>query len=411
MPAEDVALVFDPSSFERGFASIAKGMNAMAGKMGGFGKAMTFSVAKAEIAVHALGAALHAVTNAINQQMPEIGTVFGVVKDTILRNFFFPLRQQILPLLQRLLDWTRAHRAMFVQWGQVAVGLFRTLWTVGKVIVDTIRNLVDVLFPRFARAFGGNFADTINLILFKVSTVAIAVGIILRDFTQKWGGPLHSILQDIWGIVEGVAKVAWSAISGFFEGAAKQFPGLVSAFQDLFGAIKSLTDFLSSSGALNIIKEVFSWFGSAVFAGIITSIEAAVIVLRALKDTIDWIATGKANFSNLVSPLESIRAAWEKVPGVKEAEAAIGTAASRIAAGFGSGAGGTIQAPPARVLTHVGERNWSGGGSVNHHHTIAVQIHSVSSAEAAHRYGLEFGLGFARSFKDTLLNDASRGGK
>lgn len=121
MPATDVAFTFNPDPvlgavkrIDDGFSKMAKGFGDSSAKMS---NAVTAGILKAGAVVGALVGTFKGLGNVL-KRMPEIGQVFGVAKDIFFKNFLFPIRKELLPLLQQLLDWVRDNRAMFVRWAR-----------------------------------------------------------------------------------------------------------------------------------------------------------------------------------------------------------------------------------------------------------------------------------------------------
>ena len=62
--------------------------------------------------------------NKFKEFVPEFTKTFSVASDIFFKNLFWPLRQYLLPYLQKLLDWVRDNRKMFIAWGGVLVNVF-----------------------------------------------------------------------------------------------------------------------------------------------------------------------------------------------------------------------------------------------------------------------------------------------
>lgn len=367
MPNEDIGLLFDNSSFIRGFDAIDRRLKGMAGHMGSLGRVMTFSIMKAEIAVHALGAAWRGIGNVIQQQMPEVGAVFGTVKDIFFRNFLFPLRQQVLPLLQRLLDWTREHRAAFVQWGQTAVAAFQLVWNIVSSGFALLKRFWEGIQGAVFRIFGiqaKNFSEAINMVIFKISVVANAASILLEPIIDGLAKFISAILPPLAGILEDLAKIAWAALSGFIEGISKHAPELAAAFQDLGKAFHAAF----TPEVLAVLRQVFEILGEATILAITTAIELLAKAFQLLADVIDALQGKKVDWSNLI-PHGPVFDTLYKVSGQ------IGTAvadAVRAAVHGGLQAGGDILsrlnmgpgggAGPIQPMPYGGPEPWEMGG-------------------------------------------------
>ena len=153
MAADENAFIFDTQNFENGikkissemmnlpktankvangisnaFGKTVKNVKGLSGKTGNIKEkitglkkssqsmASTFIGGLKSMAIRAglVALAFKSIQGILNS-MPEIGKTFGIAKDIFMKNLLWPLRKFILPYLQRLLDWVRTHRLMFVK--------------------------------------------------------------------------------------------------------------------------------------------------------------------------------------------------------------------------------------------------------------------------------------------------------
>ena len=96
-------------------------------------KNITNGFLKAQVLFAGLSKVFSFAVGQINKYIPEIGQTFNLVSGIVMRNFLFPLRRELVPLLQSILNWTMTHRKVFVEWGSLVANVFRAVIQVGKV--------------------------------------------------------------------------------------------------------------------------------------------------------------------------------------------------------------------------------------------------------------------------------------
>ena len=194
--------------------------------------------------------------------IPEIGMTFKAVGDIIGKNLLWPLRQELIPILQKVLDWVRNNRAMFVKWGGVLVNVFRmikvifkTAWNLVKSftkgLMDTLKGLL-----KFA---GKDITDVINLLIFKLTAIFAVLEVKLAPFFEFLGKgmgklvmgfkdffkflerigaleKMRDILKDIGHLVKNVLVFYFNA----YAQAIKNIIALFSGFTKGLGEVKGL---------------------------------------------------------------------------------------------------------------------------------------------------------------------------
>lgn len=152
--------------------------------------------------------------------IPEIGTVFKIAGDIFMRNFLWPLRRMLIPMLNGLLRWVRDSRVMFIQWGSVLVNIFIVVKNIISVAINMIRGLIDGFLEGIRKGTGATFKDItelINLTLFKIAIILAFVSVKLKKIMPTLKGIMSAITVDIIKFSKGFAK-AFSKIGvGFFE--------------------------------------------------------------------------------------------------------------------------------------------------------------------------------------------------
>jgi hypothetical protein len=264
---KDAKFTFDTKPFTEAL----KGMGAQ------FEGAMNRMVGKAAV----LGASFLSMRAMLNK-MPEVGQAFGIAKDIFMTNFTWPLRRQIMPLLQKMLDWVRDHRAAFVKWGEVVANIFRVVWKVGKQLFETLSKIGKMLLTTLFGPFDvgkRKIEDFINLLTFKVAAVAIYLSTAFEE-----------VIIGVMPLLEGIKTFAEGMIDVFKSFGA----GVITGFDT-----KSLKDFSDALGTL--LEAIGKFMGSStvndfaynfgISAG--KNIQLLVDTLTTLVNVLNGIATGE----------------------------------------------------------------------------------------------------------------------
>lgn len=167
----------------------------------------------------ALGAA-YLSFKALLSQIPEIGTAFKSAGNIFLRNFLWPLRQYLLPLLQKMLAWVRDNRSMFVKWGTVLVSAFKVVAQIVKGLFNLVKSFVSGFSNTFKRIFGittKSISDMINLLLFKVTVLAQFILITLEPVFKKIGEAIATLMGHFKTLAKGVGEGFGDIIEPFIQ--------------------------------------------------------------------------------------------------------------------------------------------------------------------------------------------------
>lgn len=172
------------------------------------------------------------------QRIPEIGMAFKIAGDIFYRNFLWPLRRMLIPMLNNFLRWVRDSRIMFIQWGQVLVNIFVIVKIAISTAVKLIKNLIDGFLEGINKGTGRmfkNLTELINLTLFKIAMILAMINVKLE--------PIMKLLGDIFGqVTESVIKFTKGFIKGFI-GVAEKI--------DILGKLEKIL-----GGVLEIVKEL-----------------------------------------------------------------------------------------------------------------------------------------------------------
>ena len=139
MPRDDVAFGYDPRPFMKGLGVVTKGLGNLTKKVTHVAGQITRRFLMVGVAIKA-GQAL---MRKFSQHIPEVGRAFNIAGQVFFKNFFWPLRRMLMPMLQRMLDWVRDHRTLFVKWGTVLANIFKVIINLGKQLVSIFTTITD----------------------------------------------------------------------------------------------------------------------------------------------------------------------------------------------------------------------------------------------------------------------------
>lgn len=282
MAAEnDLGFTFDTSFFDKGIKKVMGGFGQMEVKAATVAKGVSRGLTAVIGKLGLLFVGFKSIKTAL-LDMPEVGQAFGIAKDVFLKNLLFPLRKEVFPLLQKMLDWVRDSRVMFVKWGQNIANVFRAVVQGVKNIIGFIKKMSLVVAGFAEKIFGDrvkNINDLFNIIVFKVSTVIQFVSL---------------MVEQIGGI-----------FAGFFSGIGDIGPALM-------GIVKSIGDFLnifvkandqgdSFGGILKVIAERIGQIAGFIItmtdkflSGFVPAISGIMTPLQKIVDA--WISIGNSIF-------------------------------------------------------------------------------------------------------------------
>lgn len=284
-PGEDFIFMFDTEGFQNAVNKVMGGLAAVnntakntfsSGNIAKMGLQFGMFASLAMGAMKMVGNAIRGVFNEAVKNIPELGQTFSIVSDIFFRNFFWPIRKMLIPMLQSLLDWTRKHRAMFIRWGQAVVNVVKGVITIFKTVIGLFKTFVNSVKEATGGMFGDvaqNIEKTFNVLIFKLNVLAQYAMIAME--------PLLAFLGKLTG--ESV-KLFGSWIEGFTEQIGKlgmmgtMFEGLSKNFGKLFENLDKLVDKL---GGLDRVFNALGKGAAAVFEIAITNIMMKINTLIA----------------------------------------------------------------------------------------------------------------------------------
>lgn len=242
---EDLSFGFNTKFFEAGMNRINKKFDSMKNTAVNVSKGVVSGIGNMTKKLLVLGGGIKGIKSLFSQ-IPEIGKAFSIAKETIMRNFLFPLRKAIFPLLQKFLNYIRDNRKTFVVWGQQLAGVFnivvsgmKGIFKVGKKLSGFFLNFINTVFGTQLKSF----QDLINLTIFKIA-IAVeflksSIGRVLDDFQpfiDQFGSGLNSIIDVIKTVIGWIEKIG----SAFLEGISPSIKELEAPFNRIADAFKKL---------------------------------------------------------------------------------------------------------------------------------------------------------------------------
>lgn len=325
--ADDLTFGFDTSFFEKGINKVTKGLEGLQTTTQSVAKGVSKGLTAVAVKFGSVFAGVKAIQGAL-KNMPEIGQAFGIAKDVFLKNLLFPLRKQIFPLLQKMLDWVRDSRGMFIRWGQSIANVFKAVVSGVKTIISFIRRMSEQVAGFINNIFGTqikNISDVFDLLTFKLATVIQFVSLILEDiggvFTGFFGG-LGDVGPSLKGIIESLLEFLKIFTQANDQG--DSFGGILSTLSTRFGEIvgfvvrmtdKFLEGFVPavSQIATPLQKILDAWLGiqDAIFAATSDLLDwpsifesLGNIVGTGIQKTFEFIATVLEDIESTINSLK-----------------------------------------------------------------------------------------------------------
>lgn len=217
----------------------------------------------------------------IMRYLPEIGKTFSIAGDIVMRNLLWPLRRELIPLLQKLLDWVRDHREMFVRWGQVIANVFRMVKGWVMIVINTFKTMYNAFMKAWEGFFGKSkksIFEWINVFIFHLTVIMIGLQTLLMPVFEKIG--------KLFGQIAVLAH-------GFITGLAQGLGQIMSPLDDLVDLLKDIFDtFDLGSEDLKGLYDAFVIFGDFLGTTFVAAIQFVVSTLRVLWTTIKGLGQG-----------------------------------------------------------------------------------------------------------------------
>ena len=312
---EDVTLTFDPTAFQKGLDAINNGLDTMNKNFGNFSKEGTKKVQKVGLSAMNLvkslapiGVAFLGIRKAI-RQIPELGRTFSIAADIMTKQLLWPLRRELLPLLQKFLDWVRDNRSMFLRWGNAIANVFKIIKSIISGVWDFIKKFWETLSGHLETIFGrtiNSVSEMVNLILFKIAVVV--------EFIRAMFSPLAEFFGNVMGTI---VKSVKTFVSSFVEGLGDLGPELemiVGWLKDLatwlFRAFKN-TNLLT--GAFKALGGLIGTVVGTVIRGLVEVIDSLVTNLQKIPLAIDMLRGFMKGGAEGILELQRARSKMEKL--------------------------------------------------------------------------------------------------
>lgn len=315
---DEARFPFDVKGFQKAVDQMSKSISSMETKLNKFGSTMQKSVSKGIMSATAKIGLLVKGFKSMMKNMPEIGQAFKIAGDIMSKEFFFPIRQQIMPYLQKMLDWVRDHRALFAKWGQAVADVLKTVIDVGKTLYNTLKDVVKILTNSLQKGLGTSFKsldEFISVLQVKIAFVTLLIGDAVKAMIEKiaptfeyiiekgsevlsfftdlfgtWiagndtGKNFMSIMNTLYDIFDKIVHVIGDSVASFLQGMLQPLKDLSAPLDTINNAFQRLLS-LFGDGENTGLKKVFSWLGN--FAGNIL-----VIAFEELAWAIDTVVVG-----------------------------------------------------------------------------------------------------------------------
>ena len=367
---DDVLFTFDSKPFQTAMKGMSSGLSSLVKKMG----------------VMALG--FLSIRKALSF-MPEVGRSFQIAGSIIARNLLNPLRRQLIPLLQSMLNWVRDNRAMFVRWGSYLVNIFKVISNVVTGFIGLMQRMWERLSGNLERIFGGTskkISEIVNIIIFKIAAVGSFIMIILE--------PVFAWIVDMF--------VLWTErAKAFFEGFTQGAGDIMEPIEDIIAMLGDMGNLIMGANEnTNLLLSTFKMLGSVVGG-------AVRIALEAVAQTIDTIVFA------LKSLINGIKMAKAFISGDKKEMALISKQMDKDAAGFGKRAIKRVESPRetvSRVATVV--RDKIGSRSKNNEATTKTQNLNIApiTVNVTEGNSEKAGQDFAKGLQNQLIEEDVREG-
>jgi len=311
MADQDLTLSFDPKEFQAGIASLITSIGNIEKRLGdvaGSTTKMEKSGAKSiglwsAVMTKGLGL-IGSGVNKIMSFIPEIGKSFSIAGDIISRNLLWPLRQELIPILQKMLNWVRDHRTMFVKWGMVIANIFRMIAAIVKAAFQFWEKMFNRLALGLKKVFGNSVksvTDLINIIIFRIALLVTVLQVLLE--------PVMTFLVDSFVTLVKLAKEFATSFSRGFGGIGAAIGDIVKQLQTLFSIFgEGQTDMMPFIQAFGYLGEALGMLLRTVFTPLMLVFQAMVGGLKMMAVIIKYVvAAAKGEKPSFVGMLKDLK--------------------------------------------------------------------------------------------------------
>lgn len=329
---DEVKFPFDVKGFQKAVDQMSKSISSTETKLNRFGDTMQKSVSKGIISATAKIGLLVKGFKSLTKNMPEIGQAFKIAGDIMSKEFFFPIRQQIMPYLQKMLDWVRDHRTLFAKWGTAVADVLKIVINVGKNLWKTLKDVVEILTNSLQKGLGTSFKsldEFISVLQVKIAFMTLLIGDAVKalfdkitptfeyviekgsevlsfftDLFSTWatgndtGKNFMSIMNTLYDIFDRIVHVIGDSVASFLQGMLQPLKDLSAPLDTVNNAFQRLLS-LFGDGENTGLKKVFSWLGNLVGNQLVIAFESLAIAIDTVVAGIQTLAQGGSLLKDL----------------------------------------------------------------------------------------------------------------
>lgn len=329
---DEVKFPFDVRGFQKAIDQMSNSVSSIETKLNKFGSTMQKSVSKGIMFATAKIGLLVKGFKSIMKNMPEIGQAFKIASDIMSKEFFFPIRQLIMPYLQKMLDWVRDHRTLFAKWGQAVADVLKTVINVGKTLWNTLKDVVEILTNSLQKGLGTSFKsldEFVSVLQVKIAFVTLLIGDAVKamfkkiaptfEYVIEKGAEILSFFTDLFGtwatgndtgenfvaimntlydIFDKMIRVIGDSMVSFLQGMLQPLKDLSAPLDVVNNALQRLLN-LFGDGENTGLKKVFSWLGNLVGDQLVIAFESLAIAIDTVVAGIQTLAQGGSLIKDL----------------------------------------------------------------------------------------------------------------
>lgn len=260
----------------------------------GFGLA-----SKAMIGIGAAIGVAYGALAGVSKAIPAIGQAMESMGETITRNLFMPLAQELLPVIMSIFQWVSKNRLVFVQLGTTFVQAFRLI----AMAANAVLNLFKKFYGAFQKAIGGG-QMTMQKFLGYVQLFSLKIAFIIAYLEIK----LEGIIEFLGGLFGFLWK---NAISPLLDGIMEGMTGVFDVFDNFSEIIKTVTDIFKKLGLTTdkqstTMQKGFKTVGKFMVDFMIFPFKLfsnlILFAVKTVSDLIDYFKTLGDKLSNLPNP-------------------------------------------------------------------------------------------------------------
>ena len=289
MADQDLSLTFTPDMFLKAVKLMGDKLDALEAHMGRVAGSTEHMEKKGAMAIGMWTAiatrGLGLIESGVRKMLsfiPEVGRSFQIAGDIIGRNLLWPLRQELIPVLQKMLNWVRDHRAMFVRWGNVIANVFRVIkgivvgfWQIFKMVWDRVADGIRSVFGNTIHSI----TDMINIAVFRIAVIAA--------FIQTLLGPIFRFLVDRF---LDLIRYSKAFIDGFKEGLGDITPVLNTFFDVISEIWKLIKELVPEIGDM---EDTFRSLGQFLGGAFKATLAAIALFINMISEGVQDLIIGR----------------------------------------------------------------------------------------------------------------------